>query len=682
MLKSVLIFCVSITYFVTTAGAQVVLRGWEPDVSSDDDLISWQEKYEELTYLSEHPFNINTITKEQLEQLPFLSDAMIENILYYVYKYGPLLTKNELLGVEGMDRQTRHFLQEFIYIGQSINKQDKLLINNILRYNKQELFTRVDIPLYQKSGYAAHDAETLEKYPNRKYYGSSVYNNLRYNFNYRNQIMFGLTAEKDAGEPFFSKFNKKGYDYYGAYVLLKDIGRLKVLALGNYKASFGYGLVVNTGIFSFGKLLGTSVGTRFGKGLSKHSSTSENDYLQGGGITYRIGKRWEISAYSSFRKLDARVDNTFIMSFKKDGLHRTKGDYEKKNTVSNALIGSDLFYRGKQFKIGLTAVYNRLNKVLNPEVKPYNEYYPRGNEFFNGSVYYKYHFRKFTFSGETALDKGGRVATLNMLSYSPTVYTSFLFINRYFDKRYESLSASSSFSDNTYLQNELGWYLGMNTNMLGSKLKLSGYVDIFKFFHYKYQVDKKNSMGSDVLFQTSYSPHNKLSVLIKYGYKSRDKNYTSADKSKYVLTNNRNRISGQVVYSPFEQCVLKTGGEYVRSGFMRRQTSEGILLNGTAKFDINPIKLFVSGAWFKTDSYDSRIYMYEPGLLYSFSMQSFYGRGSRTAAGIQYNIKRYVSFQAKWGWTHYTDRDKIGTGAEEIQGSNKADIQLQLRVMW
>ena len=368
MLKSLLIFCVSIAYFITTAGAQVVLRGWEPDVTSDDDLISWQEKYEDLTYLAEHPFNINTITKEQLEQLPFLSDAMIENILYYVYKYGPLLTKNELLGVEGMDRQTRYFLQEFIYIGPSINKQDKLLINNILRYNKQELFTRVDIPLYQKSGYAAHDAETIEKYPNRKYYGSSVYNNLRYNFNYRNQILFGLTAEKDAGEPFFSKFNKKGYDYYGGYVLLKDIGRLKALALGNYKASFGYGLVVNTGMFSFGKLLGTSVGTRFGKGFSKHSSTSENDYLQGGGITYRIGKRWEISAYSSFRKLDARVDNTFIMSFKKDGLHRTKGDYEKKNTVSNALIGSDLFYRGKQFQIGLTAVYNRLNKVLNPEV--------------------------------------------------------------------------------------------------------------------------------------------------------------------------------------------------------------------------------------------------------------------------------------------------------------------------
>ena len=49
MLKSLLIFCVSIAYFITTAGAQVVLRGWEPDVTSDDDLIYLQEKYEDLT---------------------------------------------------------------------------------------------------------------------------------------------------------------------------------------------------------------------------------------------------------------------------------------------------------------------------------------------------------------------------------------------------------------------------------------------------------------------------------------------------------------------------------------------------------------------------------------------------------------------------------------------------------
>lgn len=66
----------------------------------------------------------------------------------------------------------------------------------MLKYNKQELLTRVDIPLYMKSGYADHSEEVLEKYPNRKYYGNPVYHNLRYRFQYRNQLYMGLTAEK------------------------------------------------------------------------------------------------------------------------------------------------------------------------------------------------------------------------------------------------------------------------------------------------------------------------------------------------------------------------------------------------------------------------------------------------------------------------------------------------------
>lgn len=62
----------------------------------------------------------------------------------------------------------------------------------------------------------------------------------------------GLTAEKDAGEPFFTKYNRKGYDSYTGYLFLQNLGRLKTLALGHYRASFGYGLVMNMG-FSMGK---------------------------------------------------------------------------------------------------------------------------------------------------------------------------------------------------------------------------------------------------------------------------------------------------------------------------------------------------------------------------------------------------------------------------------------------
>ena len=45
---------------------------------------------EELAGLHEHPFNLNTATKDDLEQLPFLDADEIEEILAYVYRYGPM----------------------------------------------------------------------------------------------------------------------------------------------------------------------------------------------------------------------------------------------------------------------------------------------------------------------------------------------------------------------------------------------------------------------------------------------------------------------------------------------------------------------------------------------------------------------------------------------------------------
>ena len=124
MLKKLLIICMLMGMVVLKAEAQT---GWiehQQNVSSEEELKGWEEIYEELAELAENPFNINTVTKEELEQLPFLSDELIENILYYVYKYGPLLTINELLGVEGMDRQIRHFLSDLYMLENQIRRID------------------------------------------------------------------------------------------------------------------------------------------------------------------------------------------------------------------------------------------------------------------------------------------------------------------------------------------------------------------------------------------------------------------------------------------------------------------------------------------------------------------------------------------------------------------------------
>lgn len=111
-----------------------------------------------------------------------------------------------------------------------------------MKYGKQEVLTRLDVPFYTRKGYQ------------KNYLGPAMYHSLRYGYRYGDYLQMGITAEKDAGEPFFALHNEKGYDYYSIYFLLRNLGKLKTLALGNYRLSFGQGLVVSTD-FRLGKLI-------------------------------------------------------------------------------------------------------------------------------------------------------------------------------------------------------------------------------------------------------------------------------------------------------------------------------------------------------------------------------------------------------------------------------------------
>ena len=66
-------------------------------------------------------------------------------------------------------------------------------------------------------------------------------------------------------------------------------------------------------------------------------------------------------------------------------------------------------------------------------------------------------------------------------------------------------------------------------------------------------------------------------------------------------------------------------------------------------------------------------------LLYSFYTASFYGEGTRLTLVGRWNLTRQLALQAKWAWTHYFDREEIGSGLELIEGSDKIDLYLLLR---
>ena len=72
---------------------------------------------------------------------------------------------------------------------------------------------RTDIPLNEKAGYANIPLGEEEKFASKRYYGDPYYLNLRYKFQFQQKVYVSLAAEKDAGEPFFSLYNRKGFDF-------------------------------------------------------------------------------------------------------------------------------------------------------------------------------------------------------------------------------------------------------------------------------------------------------------------------------------------------------------------------------------------------------------------------------------------------------------------------------------
>ena len=679
-LKVILITCLSVVLPVNNLSAQHVLEEIAEQLitNDEDNAYQWENLFEELSDLKENPLNINSATKEQLERFPFLNSQLIENILYYLYKYGAMVSINELMVVEDMDLATFRLLKPFITCQPLEEKTHTPTLKSILKYGKQELSARMDIPLYTRVGYQPFTSDYIKENPNKRYLGPSFYHNLRYKFRYTDKVYIGFTAEKDPGEPFFAGNNKKGYDYYSPYFYIRDFGKIRALALGNYRLNYGYGLVMNTD-FNMGKTTALNTLLNRESGIKKHSSTDEYNYFQGIAGSIQLSEHFTADAFYSYRQMDGIVDNRFITSLKEDGYHRIPRDYEKKNSLTNQLIGSNIQYNGKNFELGLTAVYNFFNKVLNPTYRPYNKYYPRGSDFFNLGANYKFFLKKLTWMGEVAMDKDRRMAALNTLRYRPKANFQLIAMHRFYDVAYQSMYARSV-GEGSMVQNESGFYLGMEADELWY-FKLTAYIDFFYFPWKKYQMTKNGTRGIDGVIQLDYSPTHELDMFIRYRYKNKFKDYNPAEGDKITVPYIQQKGRYQLTYSPNDELVLKTTADVVHNAYQHKDPSKGFLIKQSIgyKFPKLPLQLDASVAWFKTDDYASRITVYEKSLLYSFSMPSFYGEGERFSFNTRYELNKHIVLQGKYACTHYRDREVISSGLEQIEGNLKSDLYFQVQ---
>ena len=580
----------------------------------ESDATDWEDELEELSYRLREKINLNTATKEQLEMFPFLSDIQIENLLAYIYLHGEMETIYELQLVEEMDKETIERLLPFVRVSKSRKDDAFPSWKRVLKFAKQEAMARFDVPFYARKGYE------------KDYLGPSLYHSLRYSFRYGERIQAGVTGEKDAGEPFFALHNKKGYDHYAYYLLLKEWGRLQTLAVGTYKASFGQGLVL---------------GNAFGLGKSFSLATAE----------YRLDSSWRASAFYSHRNLDGVVKDGEITSIYKTGLHRSESEVEKIHTLVMQVAGGNVSYENLHLKVGVTGIYYFFDCPYEPNLREYAKYNLRGNHFYNVSIDYNYRWGKFAWVGEAAKGKHG-YALLNRWRYQLNSDYKFMLIHR--------------------------WYVAAEVSPF-VRWKFFVAADFFSFPWWKYRISKP-SQGTDVMFQATFTPDEHWSMYANHRYKRKERDVTGTSGEIILPTHHhktRFRLNYTSVFWGF-----RTTFDYNHFSQPDLQYSQGWLVTQSCSFQLpfTHLTASVQGTYFHTDDYDSRVYAYEKGLLYTFYTPSFNGRGFRYSAHLRYDFRDWLMLITKFGQTIYQDRDEISSGKDLIKGNKKTDLQVQIRI--
>lgn len=645
-------------------------RDWEQAVATlttqeDGETTLWQDIFDILCELEDQPIDLNSATREDLERIPFLTSQQIEDLMAYLYQYGEMRSVGELAMIPSLDYSRRQLLPYFISLNPRREKGFPRL-DSIARHLKHDLSLTAKVPFYHRHG------------DDKGYLGYPYRHTLRYAAHYGEYVKAGLIGAQDAGEPFLSGRNAWGYDFYSFYLVVRKLGRLKTLAVGRYKLKFGMGLAMNNDL-GLGKMTTLSTLGRTTNTIRGYSSRTEANYLQGAAATVEVARGLDLTAFFSYRKIDATLNSgdSTIATILTTGYHRTASEMQRRRNACQTTAGGNMRYTAKGFRIGATALYTTYDKPLKPNTNQrYRQIYPRGDRFWNISTDYGYNAHTISISGETAMNDNHGVATLNTLSWQAASTLQLMALQRFFSYRYYAL-LGETFSEGGAVQNESGLYIGINWRA-NRRWVLTAYSDMAYFAWPKYQAAKA-SHAWDNLIQAVYT-HRGWTVAARYRVKARTKD--NADKTALISqTTHRARIAIGYHDAATRQAgewSLRLQGDAALSDY--KQKSRGWMLTGNATWrPVSRIQIEGTAAWFHTDDYDSRLYTYERGMLYAFTFPAFYGKGFHATLLARADISRRLMVIAKLSATDYLDRDHISSGLQQIDHSSMTDIEVQVK---
>lgn len=656
------------------------------DISENtDDESDLEQLAEDLDFYLQNPININATNAEELSKLHFLNEFQVASLLDYVRRNGAFVTVYELQMVDGFDQNDVFRLLPFITLAQP-DESSAFNIKRVLKYGRNEWLTRASFTVEEPDGYVDVPDSVRASSPEKHYPGNRMKLFSRYSFNFNKQVTAGITAEKDPGEQFFKGHQKKGFDYYSAYIAVHDLGKVETLIVGDFQAKFGQGLVAWSGMSS-GKSAYVMDIRKKGAGVKKYSSADENLFYRGVATTLNFGSI-KTTFFGSHKKIDATLaeqdtsiaEGLGFSSFGTTGLHATPAQIEKEDAIEESVWGANINFNHNNFKIGASGLGYQFDKDYIKKEQPLYKFDFEGRRNLNVSVDAQYTFGGMYLFGEYAMSSNGGKALVagSLMNLAPGLMASVLYRN--YSRDYQARYANG-FAEGSKTQNEEGFFFGIEATPI-KKWRVSAYYDIYKFPWIRYGLNAP-SRGNDFLAQVDFAPSRNTTMYWKFKTEtSQTPGDTEDGGVKPLVDLTRWTLRYHLNYAVGDYWQFKNRIEFsgYKKGDMSTETGCVIYQDVICSPFRVPLSFAFRYAVFETESYNSRVYLYENDVLYAYSMPMVYGKGTKTYLLATWKPFDKLTIWARVSRLWYADKETIGTSPNMIDANHRTDVNLQVRL--
>ena len=647
---------------------------------------------EDMTEYYQQPINLNSATREQLAESGFFTPYQIEILLNYRTNFGPLFSVYELAGLSGFKGSQLPDIFPYVTVGGPVSDSpDPLSLMLLCTVNRT----------FPKAGgfFSRGSLETAA------YRGSPFKTGFRLKATLSGSLSAGLGYEKDPGEMYL---HRAVPEFISGYFLYRGSRHIRKLIAGNFRVQHGLGLVngsqlINT-VETYSALSPAS------SRLVPYAGLGESQIERGAGCQLSFG-RVGLMCWASYSLMDlslnqfkerpARVD--WEEAARETGLHRTALEIAGRSLAYRFHQGFTVSFRYDHLTLGgmLGWRINGLTLAGRDSLQLEGLVFRQAT----GSTHGVWSGHRIGISWELALESDRSTAFLAGINYRLNDFLKAVVLIHRYGTNYAGM-VPSTYAAGSQIRNEyglaIGWFLETG-KLFDTALKL----ELFRYPAPRYLTDVPS--GS---FRALCTFKNSGIKDLQWRFRiSRKQWQTTGDAERpgiHPLTDWK-IIRTEVQFDYLPGRVLKSAEEADRPADQftaqssRRLQSQAILQWQSRiifswhqrsspyspdyalaqKITLSLPRMLrgvLQVAVFHVTTWENRIYLYEPGLLYSFNFPVCYGAGEMITGILSVSTGKRTTLSGKLTATIYHDRKAMGTGTEIREGNRKWEVGLQFRL--